>query len=89
MLQSTVFQVASAVVMGLLMVAEAAPATPAACLGFRITSPTQGGLHWTYGQCYQVSWDLGASKVKQITKIDLIDASTKKKVYTEIQNVAG
>ncbi|KAF7728093.1 hypothetical protein EC973_006731 [Apophysomyces ossiformis] len=60
---------------------------PAACLGFRITSPTQSGLQWTYGQCYAVSWDLGASKVKTIKSIDLYNAKTNKKVVTEISNI--
>ncbi|ORY99108.1 hypothetical protein BCR43DRAFT_219300 [Syncephalastrum racemosum] len=41
---------------------KAAPAATADCLGFRITSPIKSGLNWTYGQCYSVDWDLGASK---------------------------
>ncbi|KAI8366651.1 uncharacterized protein BYT42DRAFT_587390 [Radiomyces spectabilis] len=69
--------------------APAAPAAPAACLGFRITSPTKSGLNWTYGQCYSVDWDLGASQVKTITSVDLYDAATKKKVTTEVSNISA
>ena len=31
----------------------------ALCDTFRITSPALRNLHWTAGQCYQVSYDLG------------------------------
>ncbi|KAL0080357.1 hypothetical protein J3Q64DRAFT_1245917 [Phycomyces blakesleeanus] len=71
---------------------EAAPASTkvsAACLGFRITSPVASGLKWTYGQCYSVDWDLGASQVKTIKSVDLYSSSTKKKIATEKSNVAG
>ncbi|KAI9017949.1 hypothetical protein CLU79DRAFT_762336 [Phycomyces nitens] len=70
---------------------QAAPASTqasAACLGFRITSPVASGLKWTYGQCYSVDWDLGASQVKTIKSIDLY-SSSKKKIATEKTNVAG
>ncbi|KAG0167460.1 hypothetical protein DFQ28_006038 [Apophysomyces sp. BC1034] len=60
---------------------------PKACLGFRITSPTQAGLQWTYGQCYAVSWDVAASTVKTIKSVDLYDAKTNKKVVTEVKNI--
>ncbi|CAG8649142.1 1139_t:CDS:2 [Ambispora leptoticha] len=48
-----------------------------ACGGFRITSPTQGGLQWTNGQCYQVSFDAGnnAAGTLHVTSVDLLDAS--------------
>ncbi|KAI8061453.1 hypothetical protein BC940DRAFT_336969 [Gongronella butleri] len=74
---------------GAALTAMAAPAEPADCLGFRITSPTKSGLEWTYGQCYSVDWDLGASKVNKITKVELVNAKTNKSVYTEIKNVDG
>ncbi|CAG8589903.1 10748_t:CDS:2 [Ambispora gerdemannii] len=46
------------------------------CNGLRITSPTQPGLQWTNGQCYQVSFDAGANARGQIkvTCVDLYDA---------------
>ncbi|CAG8649128.1 1138_t:CDS:2 [Ambispora leptoticha] len=48
-----------------------------ACDGFRITSPTQSGLQWTNGQCYQISFDGGNSPAGtyKVTSIDLIDTS--------------
>lgn len=67
---------------------KAAPAATADCLGFRITSPIKSGLNWTYGQCYSVDWDLGASKVNKIASVDLISTSGKK-ITTEVTNIKG
>ncbi|CAG8487519.1 474_t:CDS:2 [Ambispora leptoticha] len=48
-----------------------------ACDGFRITSPTQDGLQWTNGQCYQVSFDSKDNQVGdlEVTSVDLLDPS--------------
>jgi hypothetical protein len=78
----------TAVVM-MAMTSQAAPAAPAACLGFRLTSPVKSGLRWTYGQCYSADWDLGASQVTTITTVQLVNAKTKKVVATEAKNIAG
>ncbi|CAG8553503.1 5760_t:CDS:2 [Ambispora gerdemannii] len=48
-----------------------------ACGGFRITSPTQSGLQWTHGQCYQISFDAGnnSAGALQVTSVDLLDVA--------------
>ncbi|KAI8099658.1 uncharacterized protein BX664DRAFT_321814 [Halteromyces radiatus] len=77
------------IVMMMLMV-EALPVeqkVPAACLGFRLTSPVKTGLTWTYGQCYSADWDVGASQVTTITTVQLIDAKSKKVITTEAKNI--
>ncbi|ORZ25835.1 hypothetical protein BCR42DRAFT_15743 [Absidia repens] len=98
MLSQTFFTVSSAIVMFAMLAIptqalpvdqELAAAAPAACLGFRITSPVKSGLKWTYGQCYSADWDLGASQVTTITSVQLVDAKTKKVVATEAKNIAG
>ncbi|CAG8631632.1 160_t:CDS:2 [Ambispora gerdemannii] len=44
---------------------------PASCNGFRITSPTVPYYSYTEGQCYQISFDKGASSVVNVTTVDL------------------
>ncbi|CAO3626497.1 unnamed protein product [Cunninghamella blakesleeana] len=60
---------------------------PDDCLGFRITSPQASGLKFTYGQCYEVSWDLGASTVNTIKQINLINSKSGKSVGTLKSNL--
>ncbi|CAG8607593.1 4737_t:CDS:2 [Ambispora leptoticha] len=48
-----------------------APPNPPSCNGFRITSPVIAYYNYTEGQCYQVSFDKGASSVTFVTKVDL------------------
>jgi hypothetical protein len=64
----------------------AAPAD--ACRGFRITSPTLSGLQWTAGQCYQVSYDIGANPPSSsyTVSVDLYNASNNKKVASLVKN---
>ncbi|KAI9306403.1 hypothetical protein BJ944DRAFT_263636 [Cunninghamella echinulata] len=61
---------------------------PDFCLGFRVTSPQQSGLRFTYGQCYEVSWDTGASTVKTV-KVNLISKKTGKSVKTLAKDIAA
>ncbi|CAO3617798.1 unnamed protein product [Cunninghamella echinulata] len=63
-------------------------ANPDFCLGFRVTSPQQSGLRFTYGQCYEVSWDTGASTVKTV-KVNLISKKTGKSVKTLAKDIAA
>jgi hypothetical protein len=62
---------------------------PAACLGFRLTSPTKTDQTWTYGQCYTADWDLGASQVTMISSVNLVDSKTGQVVATNIMNIPG
>ncbi|KAI7865474.1 hypothetical protein BDF14DRAFT_1824033 [Spinellus fusiger] len=90
---SSLLSIAGAFTVALMsLTAQAAPTNAAtkvsaSCLGFRITSPTSSGLGWTYGQCYSVDWDLGASKVTSIASVKLVNAATGVAVATEVQNI--
>ncbi|KAI8338180.1 hypothetical protein BC941DRAFT_452180 [Chlamydoabsidia padenii] len=86
------FQTLVSITSVLMMTVSAVPLdsrVPAACLGFRLTSPTKTGQTWTYGQCYSADWDLGASQVTTITSVQLVDAHSKQVVATEIKNIPG
>ncbi|KAI9262065.1 hypothetical protein BY458DRAFT_515354 [Sporodiniella umbellata] len=68
------------------MVVFAAPAD--GCKGFRITSPTKSGLQWTSGQCYQVSYDVGANSPGTSLSVDVYNAQTNAKVSTVVKKQA-
>ncbi|KAF1802506.1 hypothetical protein V8B55DRAFT_1433082 [Mucor lusitanicus] len=78
----------------LLLSYNAATAQQDICTGFRITSPTEQGLQWTAGQCYQVSYDfanvapfldIGGADGKAKISVDVYNAETNVKAANVVE----
>ncbi|KAG1441915.1 hypothetical protein G6F56_011283 [Rhizopus delemar] len=63
----------------------ALPATDG-CKGFRITSPTKPGMKWTSGECYQLSYDVGANTAGSTISVDVYNAKTNTNVSSLASN---
>lgn len=70
--------------------ASAAPATTDGCEGFHVTSP-HSYFTTTAGQCYEVSYDFGASAPAKPAKVSvaLYEYKTDKFINTLVKNVTA